>query len=73
MKVLSKILVTLLLILATVVCASAEDALSQARNAPTRAEGLAILEKHLTDSPRDVDARLLYGLMLSWEARYGEA
>ena len=73
MKVLSKILVTLLLILATAVCASAEDVLSQARNAPTRAEGLAILEKHLTDSPRDVDARLLYGLMLSWDGRYDDA
>ena len=28
---------------------------------------------HLRESPRDVDARLLYGLVLSWEGRYEEA
>jgi YaiO family outer membrane protein len=32
-----------------------------------------MLEQHLTQSPDDVDARLVYGLVLSWEARYDEA
>ena len=31
------------------------------------------LERHLRESPRDVDARLLYGLVLSWEGRYDDA
>ena len=38
-----------------------------------RPQALAILEGHLSDSPRDVDARLVYGLMLSWDGRYEEA
>jgi YaiO family outer membrane protein len=50
-----------------------EDVLSRARNAATRGEGLFLLETHLADVPRDVDARLLYALMLSWEGRYDEA
>jgi hypothetical protein len=32
-----------------------------------------MLETHLAEAPRDVDARLLYGLVLSWEGRYDEA
>ncbi len=32
-----------------------------------------MLETHLSEAPRDVDARLLYGLVLSWEGRYDEA
>jgi YaiO family outer membrane protein len=32
-----------------------------------------MLEGHLSGSPRDVDARLVYGLMLSWDGRYDEA
>lgn len=51
----------------------AQDALSRARQASTRTEGLDILERHLALTPRDVDARLLYGLMLSWEGRYDAA
>ena len=38
-----------------------------------RPEALAALQSHLAETPRDVDARLLYGLILSWEARYEEA
>jgi len=38
-----------------------------------RAQALTILEEHLTQSPADVDARLVYGLILSWEGRYDEA
>lgn len=53
--------------------AAAQDVLAQARAASTRAEALALLEKHLAAAPEDVDARTLYGLMLSWEARYDDA
>lgn len=52
---------------------AAQDVLSRARQAPTRADGLAILETHLAATPADVDARTLYGLMLSWDGRYDEA
>ena len=48
----------------------------KAREAATsgrRAEALTMLEAHLDRTPRDVDARLLYGLVLSWEGRYDEA
>lgn len=50
-----------------------QDVLKQARSAPTRSESLRILEQHLAATPRDVDARLLYGLYLSWEGRYDDA
>ena len=52
------------------------DAIAQARVAAEngrRAEGLKILEVHLAATPGDVDARLVYGLILSWESRYDEA
>src|SRR5688572_11096367 len=38
-----------------------------------RPQALALLQGHLTSAPRDVDARLVYGLMLSWDGRYDEA
>lgn len=41
--------------------------------AASRPEGIRILETHLATSPRDVDARLVYGLLLSWEGRYDDA
>jgi YaiO family outer membrane protein len=53
-----------------------DDVIGRARAAAAagrRTEGLALLEQHLTTSPRDVDARLVYGLMLSWDGRYDEA
>ena len=56
--------------------AAAEDVITRAREASSegrRDEGLAMLEAHLAEAPRDVDARLVYGLMLSWEGRYDEA
>jgi YaiO family outer membrane protein len=56
--------------------AAQEDVLTRARAAVTsghRAEALAMLEAHLATNPRDVDGRLLYGLVLSWEGRYDEA
>lgn len=53
--------------------AAAQDVLARARAAQTRAEALVLLETHLVASPRDVDARTLYGLMLSWERRFDDA
>ena len=47
--------------------AQSVDVLTSARVAATsghRAEALTDLEEHLSESPRDVDARLLYGLVL---------
>lgn len=48
------------------------DVIARAR-AASRPAGITILETHLVTSPRDVDARLVYGLLLSWEGRYDEA
>ena len=65
----------LVLIVPTPVAAQ-DDVLVKAREAATsgrRADALAMLEAHLEQTPRDVDARLLYGLVLSWEGRYDEA
>jgi YaiO family outer membrane protein len=56
--------------------AEAQDVLVRARAAAQsgrRAEALTMLEARLAEAPRDVDARLLYGLVLSWESRYDEA
>ena len=56
--------------------AGQDDVRTKAREAATsghRAEALAMLEAHLAEAPRDVDARLLYGLVLSWEGRYTDA
>ncbi len=44
--------------LSAIAASAQDDILSRARSASTRAEGLA---------------RLLYGLMLSWEGRYDDA
>lgn len=52
------------------------DVLASAREEATsgrRPSALARLSVHLEASPRDVDARLLYGAILSWEGRYDEA
>lgn len=57
--------------------ASAQDGvIATARAADSsgqRPKALAMLEGHLSSVPRDVDARLVYGLMLSWDGRYDEA
>jgi YaiO family outer membrane protein len=53
-----------------------DDVIAQARAMSTdgrRADGLALLESHLKDSPGDIDARLTYGLMLSWDGKYDQA
>ena len=56
--------------------AQVPDVIGAARAAASggrRSEALSALEHHLADAPRDVDARLLYGTILSWEGRYDEA
>jgi tetratricopeptide (TPR) repeat protein len=56
--------------------AAQNDVVARARTAAAsgqRAEALTMLERHLADSPRDVDARLAYGLILSWDGRYDDA
>ena len=64
------------LIVAPLCADGQDDLLKKAREAATsghREEALRMLETRLSDAPRDVDARLLYGLVLSWEGRYDEA
>jgi YaiO family outer membrane protein len=53
-----------------------DDVLVKARDAARsghRAEALKMLDARLAEDPKDVDARLLYGLVLSWDKRYEEA
>lgn len=53
-----------------------DDVIAKARAAASagrRAEGLSLLEAHLATTPRDVDARLVYGLILSWDGNYDQA
>jgi YaiO family outer membrane protein len=66
----------LILLLAAVRASAQEDILVKAREAATsgrRPEALTMLETRLAAAPQDVDARLLYGLILSWEGRYDGA
>jgi YaiO family outer membrane protein len=70
------ILVVAFTVFASAHLAGQDDVLATAREAATsgrRAEALTMLEGHLAEAPRDVDARLLYGLVLSWEGRYDDA
>jgi YaiO family outer membrane protein len=69
-------LLACLLLASVPAAADSEDVIARARAASSegrRAEGLALLETHLAHTPRDVDARLVYGLLLSWDARYDDA
>ena len=53
-----------------------DGVIAQARAAAAdgrRADGITLLQTHLQSSPRDADARLVLGLILSWEGRYDEA
>jgi YaiO family outer membrane protein len=68
--------VAVILTLCVHAAAGQDDVLEKAREAATSgrpAEALTLLEARLEQTPRDVDARLLYGLVLSWEGRYDEA
>lgn len=52
------------------------DVRTEARTAAIaghRSEATILLEAHLADSPRDVDARLLLGVILSWDGKYDDA
>lgn len=56
--------------------AQAGDRRAEARSAAIaghRTEAVAMLEALLQESPRDVDARLLLGVVLSWDGRYDDA
>src|SRR5690242_1483408 len=53
-----------------------DDLLSRARELAAnhmRPEAIAMLEDYLREHPSDVDARVLCGLILSWEGRYNDA
>jgi YaiO family outer membrane protein len=64
-----------------VACASAgfaDDVLSQARSLAysgknQRDAALDLLKRHLAQEPDDTDARLFYGVVLSWQGSYDEA
>jgi YaiO family outer membrane protein len=56
----------------------AEDVLAQARSLAysgkaQREAALDLLKQHLTQEPDDTDARVFYGIVLSWQGRYDEA
>ncbi|MFN8007903.1 MAG: YaiO family outer membrane beta-barrel protein [Terriglobia bacterium] len=54
----------------------AEEVYKQARDmaiSGKRTEALALLESHLTEHPNDTDARVIYGIVLSWEGKFDEA
>lgn len=68
--------ITLALLLTAGSASAQEDVITMARSANSsgqRPKALALLESHLSSTPRDVDARLVYGLLLSWDGRYDEA
>jgi YaiO family outer membrane protein len=53
-----------------------DDLLGRARELAAnhmRPEAIAMLKDHLREHPSDVDARVLCGLVLSWEGHYNEA
>jgi YaiO family outer membrane protein len=65
-----------LLLLAWSPARAEEDLLTHARTLATshyREEALDLLAARLGEHPTDVDARLLYGLILSWEGRWDDA
>lgn len=56
--------------------AAQDDLIGRARAAAAGGrfdEAIAALESHLAAEPRDVDARLVYGLVLSWNGNYDAA
>lgn len=68
--------VLVLLALAPGAVLAQDEGLAEARRlaaAGQRTEALALIETRLAERPEDVDARLLYGLVLSWEERFDEA
>ena len=56
--------------------AAQEESIATARKlalAGHRSDAEAILVKRLSESPKDTDARTLYGTVLSWDGNYSEA
>lgn len=75
-RVRALVVVLACVVLLSATAAAQTDVIAQARAAASdgrRAEGIAMLERHLAANPRDVDARLVYGLILSWDGKYDEA
>ena len=70
------LIMAVVLILVTGTASAQDNVIARARAADSagqRPQALAMLKSHLSATPRDVDARLVYGLMLSWDRRYDEA
>ena len=64
------------LLIAPLPASAQEDVILRARAAAAdgrRGDALNILQHHLEGAPQDVDARLVYGTVLSWEGRYDQA
>jgi YaiO family outer membrane protein len=66
------------LLAATASMGIAEDVLAQARSLAysgkaQRDAALDLLKQHLAQEPDDTDARVFYGIVLSWQGRYDEA
>lgn len=69
-------LCSLLLACAAFLPAEDEDVYKQARRLATsgqRPEAIRLLQEQLREHPRDVDARLLYGIFHSWDGNYEES
>lgn len=76
MKTIAIIAIVLALLVLPAAAWAQADVIAAARTAAAegrRADALTTLEQHLAQSPEDVDARLVYGLVLSWDGRYDEA
>lgn len=72
------LLVLLLPVGAVALTDGAGDPVGQARKLAYsgkehRAQALTMLKARLTEDPNDSDARVLYGIVLSWEGRYDES
>jgi YaiO family outer membrane protein len=77
-----RILATVIMLGALLATASAayadEDVVAHARSLARsgkehRDEALALLQEHLAQASEDTEARVLYGIVLSWQGRYDEA
>ena len=71
-----RLLIAAVTLLAGQTAFAQDELIARARAASSSgrsAEAFAMLEGRLAEAPRDVDARLTYGLLLSWESRYDEA
>ncbi len=72
------VVLLLLLALQCLPVRAADDVVARARqlaysDKQHRAEALALLEQHLAESQDDTEARVLYGIVLSWQGRYDDA